>query len=139
MSDERIHPRLLLSGSRSLGCPDHPTPRIYFCDRCAWCYQQVSRAIAFSGFKPEMVISGQAVGPDRIVEVWAARRKKAVTTFPAEWKAHGKKAGILRNLEMLYQADQVVVVWDGRSRGACHVIGEAKRRGLPLYVHMVAA
>lgn len=123
---EGIGPRLLLSGSRSLGCQDHPSPRVYLCDRCAWCYQQVSRAIAFSRFKPEMVIAGQAVGPDRVVETWAARRKKAIATFPDEFP-------------MLDKADQVVVVWDGKSRGTAHVINEAKRRGLPLYVHEVKA
>jgi hypothetical protein len=56
-----------------------------------------------------------------------------VTVFEADWNVWGKRAGILRNLNALdYPAHHVVAFWDGRSPGTKHVIGEARKRELPL-------
>ena len=57
-----------------------------------------------------------------------------VLEFPADWVRLGKRAGMVRNLQMLDSADAVVAFWDGQSRGTAHMINETKKRGLPLRV-----
>jgi hypothetical protein len=81
------------------------------------------------------IITGDARGADDAA-YWAARCcNHPVRRFSADWKAHGKRAGIIRNLEMLdEQPDLVVAFWDGESRGTRHTIAEAERRGIPVEV-----
>jgi hypothetical protein len=58
-----------------------------------------------------------------------------VRVFPADWERYKRRAGIIRNLEMLDQEpDLVIAFWDGKSRGTAHTIGEARRRGIPVEV-----
>lgn len=47
------------------------------------------------------VFSGCAPGIDTLGEEYAAIKKWPVRKFPADWKTHGKKAGPLRNQEMI--------------------------------------
>lgn len=80
------------------------------------------------------VIVGGANGADQIAEEAARRHGRPVVIHKADWNKHGKRAGILRNLEMLKEADFVVAFWDGKSRGTEHTICEARRRGIPVEV-----
>lgn len=49
-----------------------------------------------------------------------------VEAFPADWTLYGKKAGFIRNTQMLDSApDAVIAVWDGRSRGTLDTIKKA--------------
>lgn len=77
------------------------------------------------------VIHGGARGVDAVCAEAAARHGHEVVEMPADWETHGKKAGVLRNLEMLDQGPDVVVAWwNGVSRGTKHMIDAAKSRGL---------
>ena len=76
--------------------------------------------------RPTAIISGIARGADTL--------GIQVLEFPADWERLGRRAGMVRNLQMLDAADAVVAFWDGQSRGTAHTIGEAKKRGLPLRV-----
>jgi len=68
------------------------------------------------------LISGAAQGADRLGERVATDMGVNVLKFPAEWDKHGKKAGILRNIEMSKEADMLIALWDGKSRGTRHMI-----------------
>lgn len=81
------------------------------------------------------VIHGGARGAD-IAAYWAclALDIPAYTRLP-DWKTHGKRAGILRNLAMLDERpDLVIAFWDGKSRGTLHTVTEARKRGIPVEV-----
>lgn len=75
------------------------------------------------------IISGGARGPDS----WAVDRAKtrglATKVFPADWNAHGKRAGFLRNQTIVDHADVVVAFWDGQSRGTADTIAKARAAG----------
>lgn len=72
---------------------------------------------------PELeIVSGGARGPDSFGESWAYEANVDVKRFPADWDTHGKKAGILRNVEMSRYADRLIAFWDGKSRGTQHMI-----------------
>ena len=61
-------------------------------------------------------------------------RLLAVEYYPAEWEKHGKAAGYKRNARMADNADGLLAVWDGESRGTKHMIREAVDRGLEIRV-----
>lgn len=74
------------------------------------------------------VVSGCARGADTMGEEWAAREGIPCKRFPADWKTHGKKAGILRNQQMADYADMAIVFWDGTSKGTKNMIDEMQWR-----------
>jgi hypothetical protein len=84
-----------------------------------------------------IVISGGARGADAIAHRVAKSLGYRTETYPANWKEHGRKAGILRNLRMLDEGkpDIVIAFWDGKSRGTHHTIVEAERRGIRTEIH----
>lgn len=48
-----------------------------------------------------LVIEGGAHGADALAKAWAYDRRVYCHTFPADWTAHGKRAGAIRNAQML--------------------------------------
>jgi hypothetical protein len=76
------------------------------------------------------VLSGAARGVDRLGERWAVEHGVPITRFPADWAKHGKAAGMIRNREMADNAEALVALWDGQSRGTLSMIGIARRMGL---------
>lgn len=80
------------------------------------------------------IISGTANGADEYGEKYAEEKGYSIMRFPANWEAHGKRAGMIRNAKMLKSADAVIVFWDGSSRGSQHMIAISEERGIPLRV-----
>src|ERR1019366_3739515 len=64
-----------------------------------------------------VVISGGARGVDTWAEQAARARGLEVIIFPALWHAYGKRAGFIRNRQIVESADKVVAFWDGLSKG----------------------
>jgi len=76
------------------------------------------------------VVCGEAPrGVDQLGKTWARRNNIPVASFPADWNTHGKKAGVLRNIEMGNYADGLIAVTNG-SRGTEHIIRIARSKGL---------
>lgn len=81
------------------------------------------------------VIHGAARGVDMIAAESASRYGHEVQAFPADWKTHGNRAGLVRNLAMLDEKpDLVIAFWNGKSTGTAHTITNAKKRGIPVEV-----
>jgi hypothetical protein len=73
--------------------------------------------------------------PDMVAAKEASRQELIVHAYPAEWSKYGKKAGIIRNLEMLDQGPELVLAfWDGESRGTKHTIDQALKRKINVEV-----
>jgi len=94
----------------------------------------VERALDASGFPISVVISGGARGVDRQAENWAVDNDVPLLIYHADWENLGKKAGVIRNLQMAQEGDALVAVWDGASRGTKDMISKAKKRGLKVFV-----
>src|SRR5438270_835948 len=73
------------------------------------------------------VVSGAAVGVDHAAEEAARARGLPVVSLPAAWSARGQRAGVMRNAEVVAQADVVVAFWDGISPGTQDVIRRARK------------
>ena len=97
-------------------------------------YYIVKEAIEDSGFKITEVVCGGAKGVDSLGRDWSFFNVIPVKEFPAKWKKYGKKAGIIRNTEMIEYADAIVAVWNGRSKGTKHCIDLAVKKGLDYYI-----
>lgn len=82
------------------------------------------------------IVHGAARGADHMASMAAADLGFAEEGYPANWEDYGRRAGILRNLEMLNDgADLVLAFQRNGSRGTQHTIDEARRRGIPVEVH----
>ena len=72
------------------------------------------------------IISGGAGGIDSIAEKYADDHKISKHIIRPQYKRFGKAAPILRNKEMVLLADEVLVIWDGRSKGSLSTVKYAK-------------
>jgi len=80
------------------------------------------------GYHTEIIIvSGGARGTDTLAKMYAEERGYAFKLHKALWDRQGKKAGVLRNLEMVKDGDFAYFFWDGRSPGTKHAIECAKK------------
>ena len=95
--------------------------------------EQIMEAIDWT---PSEVVSGCARGPDLMGEQWAKSRGIPVKQFPANWDAHGKAAGPIRNKEMADYAEAAVIMWDEQSKGTKSMIDLARAAGLKVEVFL---
>jgi hypothetical protein len=82
-----------------------------------------------------VIISGGARGVDQAAVAQAKKDGIPYEEYPADWKAHGKAAGMIRNGELVEKADVVVAFWDEASRGTKNTIERAKAAGKLLGVY----
>lgn len=106
--------RIIIAGSRTVSEKD--VRDALTC--CSW--------IGFAS----AIVSGGAQGADEFGERWAEDRSVEVQRYLADWKAYGKRAGPLRNKIMAENAEGLVAVWDGESRGTYSMIELAVAQGL---------
>lgn len=98
----------------------------------------VKAAYEASGFIASEIVSGAARGVDRLGEVLASEIIKVnLKLFPADWNAHGKGAGYIRNAQMAKYADALIAVWDGQSRGTANMISQARNNKLDVFIYLV--
>lgn len=84
------------------------------------------------------VVSGGALGSDKLGEQYANENNIPIKRFVPDWKGLGKKAGFVRNRQMGDYAKEhngmLVAFWDKQSRGTKGMINYAKRIGLKCVV-----
>lgn len=97
----------------------------------------IARAREDQEIKITEVVSGGALGVDRMGERYAAQVALPVKQFLPDYERHKRAAPLIRNHEMGQYADALIAIWDGMSRGTEHMISTARKRGLKVYVHLV--
>jgi hypothetical protein len=86
------------------------------------------------------IISGMARGADMLGVQYAIQNGYKVIKFPAQWNAYGKRAGFIRNQQMLdylktsQDNGMVIAFWNGVSSGTKHTINTAKQMDIPCVV-----
>lgn len=68
------------------------------------------------------IVSGGAKGADSLSERWAKENNVNTEIYLPDWNKHGKKAGFLRNVDIIKNADKCLACWDGVSKGTKHSI-----------------
>ncbi len=98
--------------------------------------QVMDKILSDSGFTPTQIGCGMASGVDICGRNWAYSHGIPIVEFHADWSAHGKAAGPIRNAAMAEWGDALVLIWDGKSKGSRSMLQEAKKRGLQIHQHI---
>lgn len=82
-----------------------------------------------------VIIHGGCRGADQMADAWCQDHEVHQVVYRADWDTHGRKAGPIRNSEMLESGvDLVVAFWDLKSRGTKDTIDKARAKGIPVEV-----
>jgi hypothetical protein len=79
-----------------------------------------------------VLVHGAARGADSLAGEWARARGIAEERHPANWERDGKRAGPIRNAEMLATGIDGVVAFPG-GRGTAHMVQIAREAGVPVW------
>lgn len=85
------------------------------------------------------IVSGGAKGADCLGEDYAVKNNVPFVRFPPWWKTLGKRAGMVRNLTMIWYGTHVVAFWDGKSTGTKSTIDAATAEGMPVWIPKLAS
>jgi len=87
------------------------------------------------GIEIDTIVSGGARGTDRLGEMFAKEKGYETLIFPADWDKYGKRAGFIRNVEIIDNCDACIAFWDGESHGTKHDIELCQEKNKPCYVY----
>lgn len=73
------------------------------------------------------IVSGGARGADKLGELFAGEFNKSTNIFLPDWDKYGKRAGFIRNADIIKNSDFVFAFWDGESKGTLDSINTAKK------------
>lgn len=102
--------------------------------------QKVDSTLESWGITPKevVVVSGGAKGTDTLAEKYA---KEETTNkpliFKPDWKTHGKKAGILRNGDIIEAAEYCIAFPSENGKGTQDSMKRATAKKIPLQVFWV--
>lgn len=85
----------------------------------------------------ECIISGGAQGADTLADRWATDNYVPIKVYPADWNAHGKAAGPIRNELIINAATHVLAFPSKNGKGTQDTISRAQKKSLPLKVYYV--
>ena len=77
-----------------------------------------------------VVVHGAAAGADSLGGDWATARGIPVQVFPADWDTLGRKAGPIRNQQMLDDGKPDLVVAFPGGRGTAHMMRISREAGV---------
>lgn len=83
-----------------------------------------------------LIIEGGARGADQLGRLFAEYANIPCDTYPADWEGLGKKAGPIRNQQMLDEGkpDLVLAFPSPNSRGTYDMIKRAKKAGVEVVI-----
>ena len=120
---------------------DPKGPAVVVCGSRNWSNKDLLFATLSNLAKKEgfsCIIEGEARGADTLARQWANLHKVPVERFPAQWSRYGKRAGMLRNYDMIVaRAPDKLVAFTSRrppTSGTAHAIKLAKRYGIETFV-----
>ena len=86
---------------------------------------------------PPVIFSGKAKGMDSLGEAYAKFNNWEIRHFPADWNTLGKKAGPVRNQQMIdARADILICFYFEDSKGSKDMITRAAANKIKVISHM---
>jgi len=110
---------LAIIGSRNMKSQQHHQHQELF-------IQGITQVLEKYG-QPSTVVSGGAKGADTIGENWANDNNIKCVVYKPDWKKLGKRAGIVRNYDIIKDADHVLAFPSRHGKGTQHSISIAKK------------
>ncbi len=77
----------------------------------------------------DMIISGGANGIDTLAELYADKHRISKIIIRPEYEKYGRAAPLKRNEAMVDMCDEVLVIWDGVSKGTKYTVDYAAKHG----------
>lgn len=74
------------------------------------------------------IVSGGANGADKLGERFADEYNLDKKIFYPDWNKYGKRAGFIRNKDIVENSDKLIAFWDGVSKGTKLTIDLAKEK-----------
>lgn len=90
-------------------------------------YEKLLTALAELG-TTELLHGAEGAGKEH-AQRWARETGNPETGYAPDWKTYGRAAGPIRGKELVKAADNVVALWDGKSKGTESELKEARRQG----------
>lgn len=78
------------------------------------------------------IINGNASGADSLARDWAIDNKVECVSYVANWTRYGKKAGILRNIDMLRMSTPDLIVAFKGGKGTEHMVKISRDKNKPI-------
>ena len=107
--------------------------KILVCGDRKWPHKEAIKKALSQYDKDTIVIHGGATGADSLGGEVAKELEMAVQVFPADWDQFGRRAGMMRNLQMLDEKPDLVLAFHNflpNSKGTKHTVTEALKRGI---------
>lgn len=95
-------------------------------------YDEVKNTL--STLKISLLVSGGAKGADSLGERYAKENNIETKIFHPDWDKYGKRAGFLRNSDIINEAELIVAFWDGQSKGTKDSIDKALKSDKKLLI-----
>ena len=83
------------------------------------------------------IISGGARGVDSLAERLAMENGIPISIYEPDYEANGKQAPLMRNIEIIKNADLVLAFWDFTSRGTAYTIVQCIERQIPVRIFKI--
>lgn len=95
-------------------------------------YELVSKTL--SNIDITLLISGGAKGADSLGERYANENNIETLIFKPDWEKYGKAAGMIRNTDIVDNAEFIVAFWDEISKGTKDSITKSEKLGKKILV-----
>lgn len=95
------------------------------------CYDEICKQLPRGTSE---IISGGATGVDALARRYALENRLRIREFLPDYKKYGRRATLVRNLEIIRACDVVYVFWDNSSNGCKHVINSCLKENIPVKV-----
>lgn len=83
-------------------------------------------------FVPDKIVSGGAKGADTYAKEYALKNGIPIIEFLPDYKKYGRKAPLIRNMQIVDNCDFLLAFWNGTSRGTKFTVDYAEKRGVPI-------
>ena len=84
------------------------------------------------------IVAGGALGVDSLAKKYALARNLPYTEFKPQYlSSDDRGAPLRRNVQMADYADVLVAIWDGKSSGTRHMIGQMEVRAKQVYIKYI--
>ena len=87
----------------------------------------------YSGI-PDNIVSGGAKGADTLAAQFAVEMDIPLLVFKPDYQKYGRGATLVRNTQIIENADVVFAFWDGQSKGTKDSITKAKKLQKELHI-----
>jgi hypothetical protein len=83
------------------------------------------------------IISGNIKGPETHASKYANANKIPYIEFTPDWDIH-KNAVLIRNINMAKDGDELIAIYDGKSKNASHIIDTMLTLNKPIWIYDVS-